>query len=172
MAETNDHLQKPEPELEKVISDPPYGVIFSESDAKVWEVHIKEWRQFLDSNWPTEMEMFDVTYKIVSEAKAKSESKSESKRVAHWLGSLQLFGYLLPHKARDRVFAPAYEEIKEDYLKTCRLRTPWKRHWLTFCFVFRTGLMVADCFRALLTDRAVRFVLALIPNPLKHWWYS
>jgi hypothetical protein len=85
-----------------------------------------------------------------------SAGESTRRKPTSWLGTLALFGRLLPRKTRKRVFTPAYEEIKEDYLEACKLCTPWKRRWLSCCLVFRTGLMVADCFRALLVDRAVR----------------
>ena len=82
------------------------------------------------------------------------------------------FSYLLPRKTRERVFEPAYQDLFADHLETRRKRGKWFRRWLTFCFVFRTVLMVGDCFRALLADRGLRFLTSLLPEPLKRWWVS
>lgn len=83
----------------------------------------------------------------------------------------ELFSYILPHRVRERVFEPAFNELLEDYLEIRgRYRTRWAKRWLTVAFTFRTVLMVADCIRAILADRAVRFISRLLPEPLKHWW--
>ncbi len=83
----------------------------------------------------------------------------------------ELFSYILPHGVRKRVFEPAFNEMIEDYLETRgRYRTRWAKRWLTFAFTFRTALMVFDCFRALLTHRAFRFVSHLLPEPIRSWW--
>jgi hypothetical protein len=85
----------------------------------------------------------------------------------------ELFSFVLPHKTRERVFEPHYQELLEDYLVTRgRYRTPVAKKWLTFCFAFRTGLMVLDCLRVLLTHKALQFLLGIIPEAVKQWWWS
>jgi hypothetical protein len=83
----------------------------------------------------------------------------------------ELFGYLLPRKTRERVYEPVHQELLEDYFTACpKYPVGLPRSWLSFCFTFRTMLLVADCFRALATDRAAQFVLRLIPGTVKQWW--
>jgi hypothetical protein len=82
-----------------------------------------------------------------------------------------LFAYLLPRKVRERVYEPAHQELLEDYLTARKkYRTKWSRRWLTFCFTFRTVLMVLDSFRAMLGDHVVDFLVRLLPEALRQWW--
>jgi hypothetical protein len=89
-----------------------------------------------------------------------------------FLSLWEFFPYLLPHRVRERVFEPAHQEMLEDYLLTKRIRGRWARRWLSFCFTFRTALMVFDCLRAMAADRGIRLLLRLVPNPVKRWWIS
>lgn len=83
----------------------------------------------------------------------------------------ELLGYVLPKKTRERVFTPTYQELLEDYVSVRRkYRTKWARRWLNFCFTFRTLLMIGDCFRAMMADKAFQLLLRLVPEPIKKWW--
>jgi hypothetical protein len=85
----------------------------------------------------------------------------------------RLFSYLLPRKTRDRVFEPAYQDLVDDYLTTrAKYRTKWAKRWLTFCYTLRTCLMVLDCLRAMLADKAIALLARVVPERLKHWWLS
>lgn len=87
--------------------------------------------------------------------------------------NLDLLGYALPRKLRTRVYEPTCEELKEEYA-LCRrkYRTKWARRWLSCCFGFRTLLLIAGCYRALVTDTALQVLLKLVPEPIKRWWLS
>jgi hypothetical protein len=85
----------------------------------------------------------------------------------------RLFSYVLTRKTRDRVFEPAYQELLEDYLTTRgKYRTKWAKRWLTFSYTFRTCLIVLDCLRAMLADKAIALLARVVPEPLKRWWLS
>ncbi len=65
-----------------------------------------------------------------------------------------LFQFALPKTVRDEVYEPALQELLKDYLLTRqKYRTKRARDWLTFCFTFRTALLVLDCIQAVLKDR-------------------
>jgi hypothetical protein len=68
-----------------------------------------------------------------------------------------LLAFLLPRKARAEAYEPAHQELLEDYLVARKLyRTKWARRWLTFCFMLRTVVMVAQSLRAWLGDKRIR----------------
>lgn len=86
---------------------------------------------------------------------------------SNWPRFWELFGYCLPKKTRDKVYEPGRNELLEDYLLARKYRTKWARRWLTFCFTFRTALLIADCWVVLARDKAVKVLLGLIPWLLK-----
>jgi hypothetical protein len=75
---------------------------------------------------------------------------------------LELFSFVLDHQTREGVFTPAFEDLNADYLRAQQYRTVWARRWLSFCFAFRTGVLILDCFQGMLCQRAVRFLVGLI----------
>ena len=93
----------------------------------------------------------------------------DSQRAFNFLIFWRYFAFVLPHKTRERVFDPAHEELLEDYLLTRRLRGKWARRWWTFCFTVRTALMILDCFRAMLADRAFQLIVWLIRAAVNGW---
>jgi hypothetical protein len=64
-----------------------------------------------------------------------------------------LFPFILPRSVRERVYEPAFEELKEDYLKALPLWTGWlSRRWLTFCFSVRTAGLFGGSIWAAMWD--------------------
>lgn len=84
-----------------------------------------------------------------------------------WPRFWELFGFCLPRKTRDKVYEPCHVELLEDYQLARKYRTKWARRWLTVCFTFRTTVLIADCWRVLLKDGAVKILLGFIPWPLR-----
>ena len=85
----------------------------------------------------------------------------------------ELFAFILPRKTRERVYDPCHQELLADYLLTRRkYRTKWAKRWLSLCFTFRTFLLVAECIRVMLADKAIRFIGRSIPSVVKKWWLS
>ena len=83
----------------------------------------------------------------------------------------ELFGFLLPRRARQRFFTPAHHALLEDYLATRekRFRTPWARRWLNFCFTFHTFLLVLQCCKEIVCGGALAMLLYLTPPAVKEW---
>jgi hypothetical protein len=82
----------------------------------------------------------------------------------------RLFSYVLPRKTRRDVFEPLYNEMLADYLEARRYRGKWARRWLKVCFTLKTVAMVAGCFRAMVSDKLLSAVLALVPKGLRELW--
>lgn len=78
------------------------------------------------------------------------------------------FKYLLPEKTRREAFEPAYNDMLNMFIEAKRHRRTPMVCWLVFCFTFRTVLMVADCFRVMLSSQAVKFLSGLLPDALKN----
>lgn len=88
-----------------------------------------------------------------------------------WPRFWQLFGFCLPKKTREIVYEPGRNELLEDYQLTRRqYRTKWARRWLAFCFTFRTVLLIADCWRVLLGQGAMKVLLGFVPHSVRQWF--
>lgn len=71
-----------------------------------------------------------------------------------------LFQYLLPRKIRERVYVPALNDLLQDYFETkSKYRGRWAKSWLTFCYTFRTLLLMLDSARAVASDSAVSWII-------------
>jgi hypothetical protein len=104
--------------------------------------------------------LLPVLFVLEQWIKAGGPLRSTIPKAPGWPRFWELFGYCLPKKPRERVYEPGRNELLEDYLETRgRYRTAWSRRWLCFCFTFRTVLLVVDCWRALVTDKAVGIIL-------------
>jgi hypothetical protein len=67
----------------------------------------------------------------------------------------ELFPILLSRSVRTRVYEPAHEELKEDYIRErARWTGPIARRWVTFCFTARTACMVGQSLWACLGGKA------------------
>ena len=96
--------------------------------------------------------------------KGESSSRYTHKtRLLGWPRFWELFGFCLPRKICEEVDEPGRNELLEDYFLARKYRTKWARRWLTFCFTFRTVLLVADCWRVLLKNGAVKIILGFVP---------
>ena len=64
------------------------------------------------------------------------------------------FSFALPHKTREQVFEPHFNELFEDF---CELRhkrqSRGQQAWLRVAFTVRTAFMVLDCLRVMIGDR-------------------
>lgn len=75
----------------------------------------------------------------------------------------ELFPIILPRSIRERVYEPAYEELKEDYMRVRnRYRTPWAKRWVKFAFTVRTVYMVGQCFTAMSGSWGRRSIIAFV----------
>jgi hypothetical protein len=79
--------------------------------------------------------------------------------VSYW----ELFQFILPPKTRREAFEPAYNDLKEDYLKAQAYKSKWAKWWLCFCFILRTTFMVGDCFRVFFDVKMKNILLVLVP---------
>lgn len=61
----------------------------------------------------------------------------------------ELFAFLLPPKIRREAYEPAYNDLLADFLLARRYKSLWARRWLLFCFLVRTGWMIAESFRVM-----------------------
>jgi hypothetical protein len=95
----------------------------------------------------------------------------------------QLFLFLLPPSVRERVYEPAHEELKEDYIRAraiCAGRC--SRAWVAFCFTMRTGGLFAGSLWAVAggTVRKVAFAavallfgehaVTAVRAKIAEWW--
>lgn len=54
----------------------------------------------------------------------------------------ELFPIILPRAVRERIYEPAHEELKEDYLREkCRWNSRGARFWVNLSFTIRTGML-------------------------------
>lgn len=89
----------------------------------------------------------------------------------NWPDTWELFSYFLPKKTRERVFEPACEDLLKQYRKANRkYKNKAARFVLNLAWSFRFALLVADCWRSLVTDKTVDMLLSTIPDPVKQWW--
>jgi len=95
----------------------------------------------------------------------------DSLRQVNWPDTWDLFSYFLPKKTRERVFEPAREDLLKQYRKSNRkYKNKAARLILNLAWSFRFAILVADCWRALLTDKAFGLLLNAVPEPVKQWW--
>lgn len=90
--------------------------------------------------------------------------------VAAW----ELFGFILSHPTRKRVFAPLFNDFKADVRETKqkRFRSKWAKSWIVFCFIWRFAWMVLRCIRVGVQDRGWKFVVAIaIPVCVGIRWF-
>ncbi|MBP3957736.1 hypothetical protein J8F10_20995 [Gemmata sp. G18] len=74
-----------------------------------------------------------------------------------------LFPFLLPRSVREKVYEPAHEELKEDYLLAHALREGWfSKRWLSFCFTVRTMILVNQSLWAALGSKFRKTALVLL----------
>jgi len=75
----------------------------------------------------------------------------------------QLFPFLLPPSVRERIYEPAHEELKEDYLRAraiCAGR--YSRAWVAFCFTIRTAGLFAGSLWAAVGGTARKVFIAAV----------
>jgi hypothetical protein len=81
-----------------------------------------------------------------------------------------MFPFMLSKKTRTRVYEPACEELKEDYLNALRRFTkPGERRCLKLIFTYRTIVLVVQSLAAGIGDRAMRLVEKVLPILLGRW---
>ena len=84
---------------------------------------------------------------------------------------LELAGFLIPKRTRERVFEPYRHELCEDYYQSRRqYRTKSSRRWLTFCFTVRTLVALFESLRVGLASAGGRMLLGFVPERWKQWW--
>lgn len=81
-----------------------------------------------------------------------------------------ILGFAFPKSIRTRVYDPIHNELLEDYYETRQYKSGGARIWLVVCFTFRTILLLLECCRAVLADKAGRMLLVLMPESLREWW--
>lgn len=81
-----------------------------------------------------------------------------------------LFSFILDQHTRDRVFHPAYEDMKALHIESRRFRTKRAKRWLKFAFACRTILLFGECLRVMLFGWLTRPLAALIPALVRRWW--
>ena len=82
-----------------------------------------------------------------------------------------LLGFLLGKRIRKQVYEPYQQELLEDYTRAKKYRrSSWARRWLGLCFTIRTLGVLVECIRVALLSKTGRFLLKLIPGPVRHWW--
>ena len=74
-----------------------------------------------------------------------------------------LFQYFLPRKLRERVYIPAYEDLKTDYAETKDYEGRWERRWLKVAFTSQTALLVVQSIAAALGIRITDLIGRLLP---------
>ena len=84
----------------------------------------------------------------------------------------ELFKFILPPKTRTEVYEPLYNEFLEDYLVSRVYKSKYAKRWLKFCFVTRTGIMVAGCLRVSCSAKLRLAFLAFLPESLRRFWSS
>jgi hypothetical protein len=87
-----------------------------------------------------------------------------------WPRLWELLGFALPKKTREKVYEPGHNELLEDFIRAKAYRTKWARRWLALCFTFRTILLVTDCWRVMMADKALSLLMKAVPQTIKRWW--
>ena len=89
----------------------------------------------------------------------------------NWPDTWDLFSHFLPKKAREDVFEPAQQDMLKQLRKAKRKYKHWAARLIVgLAFTFRFLVLVVDCWRALLTDKAFAILLRGVPEPIKRWW--
>jgi hypothetical protein len=68
----------------------------------------------------------------------------------------ELFPFVLAHKLRADVYEPAYEELREDFVRAQQYKGTWEKRWIVFAFTVRTVLLVLECLRVAAGERVMR----------------
>jgi hypothetical protein len=80
----------------------------------------------------------------------------------------ELLGFLMSGKVRTELFEPSIEELKADWLRAkAKFDAPRFRYWITFCFTFRTLMLVVNCWLAAGGDRLARILIEPILNLIR-----
>ena len=85
---------------------------------------------------------------------------------------LNLFRFILDKRTRERIFEPAYEDLKQQFAWTRQYNGKWEKRWLSFCFEFRAFVLVLESCRVMLLSAALKPFIRLIPNAISRWWSS
>lgn len=76
-----------------------------------------------------------------------------------------LFQFFLSPRTRRRIFDPAHNDLKADFLAAAaRVRGQWSRRWLILCFVYRTLILIVDCVRVSGVDRLIGLICWALPQ--------
>lgn len=76
---------------------------------------------------------------------------------------LQLLGYILTPRLRERVYTPAVNELIADWASARKMyRTRWARRWLNMVFYLRGCGLAIDCVRTAITGKAWDWLLSLV----------
>ncbi len=74
-----------------------------------------------------------------------------------------------PKNIRDNIYEPAHKDLLADCRRAARAirrrkkySRKWVRTWISFCFLWRTFLLIAACCRAILPK--------IVPDNLRRWW--
>ena len=103
-------------------------------------------------------------------ATAAIRQSAREKAPFNWPRLWELLSFLLPRKTRERVFEPCRNELLEDFQRAKKYKGKWETRWLWFCFTLRTALLVLDCWRAVVAEKALSLALKGVPEAVKRWW--
>jgi hypothetical protein len=81
---------------------------------------------------------------------------------------LRLFQFMLDKQARERVFEPAFLDLKNSILLSRRHEGKWEKRWLRFAFTFRTIKLVVDCLWVTFWDS--KPMRAIVPELVRRFW--
>jgi hypothetical protein len=91
---------------------------------------------------------------------------------------LELFQFLLPRKVKTKIYEPALNDLKEDFLikahkfaERMHVDSPHEYHrkirFLRFCFRFRSTLMVGECLWEMFGSLARKILMVLVPEGIR-----
>jgi hypothetical protein len=103
-------------------------------------------------------------------AAAAIRQSARAKATFNWPRLWELLSFLLPRNTRERVFEPCRNELLEDFQRAKKYKGKWESRWLRICFTLRTVLLVLDCWRAMIADKALSFFFKGVPESIKRWW--
>lgn len=87
----------------------------------------------------------------------------------------ELLKFLLGSKNRERLFAPAYNDLLADHLESQlpKYQTTWTRRWIRCCFAIRTAGLVVQCMAVGLRGAAAGVVVPVaVREAVMKWWYG
>jgi hypothetical protein len=119
--------------------------------------------------WSRQVEMKIAKYNSLC-ATAAIRQSARAKATLNWPRLWELLSFLLPKNTRERVFEPCRNELLEDFQRAKKYRGKWESRWLCTCFTLRTVLLVLDCWRAMIADKALSFFFKGVPESIKRWW--